>query len=339
MNWALPTSRAKTSKLGLHDFLMLLYLSAGAVVCGCGGGGASVPTNTLPQPQAPTTKNAYIGTQNPGLWSLTLDDTAQNFSYQPITYAPTPNPATQGSFSAINGILDFGLVNGDPAGMAIEIPSRTAVLRPGDDTTAPVAMVQQSACFAINGNVRFIFVGIPAKKQAGVGAGSDAGIVAYGTIVLSTSADGSSWQFTDWNQYQLPLTGRTPAGTPEGDNPLSFSGTCMAANSQATVTANANAAFSTAPTFAVNLAGYFFEDVSPSVPADQISYSWLGIAMPSSPLTAAGVASGNYAGFVYEPNNPTTAVVTQPVAFAPTSMVSGSLTGGTYPSDDLTQPP
>jgi len=346
MLWTLPLRSILTTAKGRRGEERLTLLSLAAMCAfayGCGSqGGTASTTPSLPTPAAPTMKNSYVGTQNPGLWSLALDDTQQSYSYQPVTYPATPNVPNQGSFSNVSGILEFGLVDGDSAGIAIEIPSRTAVLRPGDNTTAPVATVQQPACFAITGSIRFVFTGIPGAQQPSVTSATP-DFIGYGTIVMSTGTDGTSWQFNDWSEYELPQTaGITPAGTIKvASNPLSFTAKCAAANGQALITADANPAFTASPTFSVNPAGYFIEDTSPAIfpPSRTDSLSWIGVAMPASPLTAATIASGNYAGFVYEPNNPTTAVATQPVAFAPTTAVSGSLTGGTYPNDDLTQVP
>jgi hypothetical protein len=345
MRWMLSDSAARRDNRRLMERMRLVpSVCVFALACGCGGNGTtSAPPNTLPTPPSAATKNSYTGTQNPGLWSLTLDDSATTFSYQPVTYPITPNVATQGSFSATNGFLDFGSVNGDSVGLAIEIPGSGGTLRPGDNTTAPVEFAQQSACYAINGNVRFIFAGPPATQQPQAsGSKTDLGFVAYGTIVMSTSADGKTWQFTDWREYQLPeISGGTAVGTPEGSNPLSFTAQCAATNGQAIVTAEANPVFTVSPAFSVNQAGFFIEDASPSTypsPSTQ-PLSWVGAAMPASPLTASAVAAVSYSGFVYEPNNPTTPVVTQPVAFSPASGVSGSLSGGIYANDELTGSP
>ncbi|MGA7316169.1 MAG: hypothetical protein WBX22_19620 [Silvibacterium sp.] len=293
---------------------------------------------SLPAPVQPTNSNAYIGTQNPGYWSLTLDDSQNVFSYRPITYAPTPNPAVQGSFQNIDGILNFGQVKGSSTGMAVEAPSRVAVMRPGDNTTAPVSSVVQSGCFAITGIIRFTFTTVPAAQQS---PGAQTTYIAYGTIAVGTSADGKSWQFGGLSEYQLTeIPGGTVAGTPASPaipDPLSFTGTCASTNGQAVITTT-NPAYAVSPTYRFNSAGYFIRDTSPSTapPQDGSYASWIGVAMPASPLSASDIASGNYRGFVYEPNTPSTNVVTQPIALTATLGVGGSLSGGIYPNDTLT---
>src|SRR5262249_6649076 len=51
------------------------------------------------------------------------------------------------------------------------------------------------------------------------------------------------------------------------------------------------------------------------------------------------ITSGSYVGLVNEPNTKVSSVVTQPAVFAPTPGVNGSLSGGTFPNDDLAQTP
>jgi hypothetical protein len=321
-------------------WVLLTALALFSVGCGGGSGAKNVPSTSLPIPSAPTAMNTYNGTQNPGYWSMTLDDTAQTFSYQAITYS-SGSPVT-GSISNTNGVSNFGKVNGTSAGMAVEVPSRAAILRPGANTIPPVAMVQQSSCFAFTDRIRFIFTAMPAPKQD---PGFNQNYVGYGTVVANTSQDGKSWSFGDLREYQLPeisgsggATPGTPAATIE---PTSFTATCSSSNGQALVTTDANPAFNYTPTFQINQAGYFIEDRSPSTypnPAKQY-LSWVGVEMPVSPLSATDISSGTYTGFAYEPNNVASNVVTQPVAFAPADGVKGSLAGGPYPNDDLSQTP
>jgi hypothetical protein len=241
----------------------------------------------------------------------------------------------------MSGFHNFGSANSASAGLAIEIPSRAAILRPGDNTTSPVAMAQQSACFAFTDRIRFVFSAMPAPKQD---AGFNQSYVGYGTFAASSS-DGKSWQFGDLREYQLPEisgsggdTPGTPAATIE---PTSFTATCSSSNGQAVITTDANSAFNYTPTFQVNQAGYFIEDRSPSTYPDPAkSYlSWVGVAMSASPLSSSDIALGSYAGFVYEPNNSASKVTTQPVSLTPSPVSVGTLVGGSYPNDDLTQMP
>jgi hypothetical protein len=225
--------------------------------------------------------------------------------------------------------------------MAVEMPSRVAVLRPGDDTIAPVLSVAPSSCFAITGTVRFTFTTVPALQQS---PGAQPTYIAYGTIAASTSADGKSWQFGGLSQYQLTeIPGGTAAGTPASPampDPLSFTAACSSTNGQTVITTDTNPAYTVSPTYRFNSAGYFVRDTSPATapPQDGSYASWIGVVMPASPLSVSDIASGNYSGFVYEPNTPSTSIVTQPVAFNATG-IGGSLSGGVFPNDDLTQTP
>lgn len=328
------------------QFVLFLLAAVCMFSSGCGGQsgpeGLSAPPPSLPAPDPPTTMNTYIGTQNPGLWSLTLDDTQDNFSFQPVTYASASTSPAQGSFSIIHDFLSFGSVNGVSTGLAVEMPSRAAILRPGDNTTPPVAMAQQSACFPFTDRIRFVFTAMPARGQS---PNVDPNYAAYGTFAASSS-DGKSWQFGDLREYQLStIDGFVKPGTTAGPaGATSFNATCSASNGQAMITVDASAAgsrppFDYSPTFLVNQAGYFIEDQSPPTnpSASNTYFSWVGLAMPASPLKASDIVSSKYVGFIYEPNNRASKVTTQPVAFAPSTDVAGSLAGGTYPNDDLTQ--
>jgi hypothetical protein len=330
------TQKAKTKQASY-------VLSALLLLSGCTSTHFSNPPvvqPTLPGAGQATTSNGYTGTQNPGYWSLTLDDSQKVFSYQPVTYASSSSAPTQGTVAVQNNFLNLGTVSGKPAGMALELPSRLVTLRPGDNTTTPVSMVQESNCFSITGNVRFIFAGVISQQpQPNDG---DTTYPAYGTLVASTSSDGKTWQFGDVHAYRLTDIG-IPAGTSAGiEGPLDYTGSCDESNGQGRISVKSNPAFSIVPTFVFNPAGYFVRNSSPSTPPGgsdlQRSYAWLGMTMPASPLQPADITSASYRGFVNEPVRNITAV-TQPVTLVPSTNPSGSLAGGTYPNDDPTQTP
>jgi hypothetical protein len=341
----IPHSAKNTLRFISLKVVPHLLTAVCAILFGCssqsGPEDLPAPPPSLPSPDPPTTLNNYNGTQNPGIWSLTLDDTQQSFSYQPMTYPFASGSAVKGSFSVTHGFRNLGSVNGVSAGLAVEFPSRAAILRPGDNTTSPVAMVQQSDCFAFTDRIRFVFTAMPAPKQD---PGFNQNYVGYGTFAANSS-DGKSWQFGDLREYQLPEisgSGGDSPGTPAATiEPTSITATCTTSNGQAIITADASPVFDYTPTFQVNQAGYFIEDRSPSTyPNPAKSYlSWVGLAMSASPLSTTDIASGTYTGFVYEPNNTVSKVTTQPVALIPSTVSLGTLVGGVYPNDDLTQPP
>jgi len=252
---------------------------------------------------------------------MTIDDSQKAYTYQSLT----PPATSQGSFfQATNGILNLGNVKGVALGKAVELPGRAALLRPGDNTALPVPMVQQSACFAITGKQRYIFsVPPPSTSTSFYQAG-------YGTFVADTSSDGSAWNFEDLHSYAL-TSYITSVGTENGQNPVAFSATCSGKNGQSIVALSPTASFNNQPIPSFNFhPGGPFE-------ASSASSTWVGFAMPSAAVSPAAVATGSYAGFVYELND-YTSVHTQPVAFAALAG-SKTLTGGVYLNDDLTQTP
>lgn len=308
---------------------MLLF----AAVSGCGGNSAVNPLldpPSLPTTPAAATSNTYFGTQSPGIWSLTLDDAHSVFSYVPIT---SPAAATQGNFGLQDGIVNMGsTAAGASAGMAVERTARISTLRPGDNMTAPVAMVNPSGCFPVTGRVRFTFAGLQATQTYGNKNSFDS---AYGTLVVSTSTDGTSWAIGDQRQYELPTLGSSgvqPGTLTNTDAPLEYSATCAETKGVATITASANPVFQSLPTFRFNSAGYFIQDrpIATNSTANQDSNAYVGVVMPSAPLSSSAITAGSYRGFVFEPGAPGIPS-TQPMRLDP---LGSKLNGGVYPNDD-----
>lgn len=307
-------------------------------IWGCGGATSVNPLldpPSLPNTPVATTSNTYLGTQSPGIWSLTLDNAHDVFSYQPITVSAA---VTKGSFAIQNGITTFGTnTAGRSLGMAIERAGRATILRPGDHSTSPVAMINPSSCFSVTGRVRFTFAGLQADPPTGNlnGFGS-----AYGTLVVSTNTDGTSWEIGDQRQYELPTFGNadTPGiqpGTLSVTNaPLEYGAKCATNNGVATITAAANPVFQSLPTFVFNSAGYFVQDrpIATSSTANPDSNGYVGIIMPTAPLSTSSIVAASYRGFVYEPSAPGIPA-TQPMRL---DQHGSSLNGGVYPNDDPT---
>lgn len=307
-----------------------MVLGAASSIAGCGGSHVASSGNPLPTPPTPSSTSAYIGSQDPGYWSLTVDDTQKAFSYQALTYLA---PARSSNFVLTDGLLNLGSFNGVPLGQAVEQAGRSAILRPGDNTAFPVAMVQQSDCFAVSGKLRYLYTALPGQPVQESGNQQSTG---YGTFVVSTSSDGKSWNFEDLHNYVLTQLsgGALAAGTENGQDPESFSGTCSTTNGQSTIVADPKSPFPSQqpPTFKFHPAGPFVEDRSSA------GITWVGFPMPPTPVSASNVMSGKYRGFVYESTD-VTPIHTRPVAFAQKTDGSTGLVGGAYPNDDLTETP
>ncbi len=243
------TNSSSATPRSWHAMPSRLGLALCAFMIGCSGAPSSnnpaleVPLG-LPVATPPVATNTYVGTQSPGLWSLTVDNTQQIFSYQALTYPPSPNVPTSGGFVSLAGYLNLTQPGGQVGGYALEVPSRVAILRPGDNTVPPVLALQQSGCFFINQNVTFQFVFIPNGTNQTASPGS--GIAAYGSIAASSTPDGSSWSFGGQNLYQLPSTLSAPGlpaggvqpGTQARNNYLTnFTASCNVTNGQAAVSA------------------------------------------------------------------------------------------------------
>ena len=323
-------------------------LLATAFAAGCGGGktAAVVPgpsaTIGLPAPVAPGPVNTYSGAQSPGEWQLTLDDSKGAFSYQLVTFPASP---TGGSTQVTAAFLNLG-----PAGLALELPGRAAMLRPGDGTAAPVFAVPQAQCYEMTGKLRFEYIGMFAGSLPAE-IGSAGPVLGYGSIVASTDTSGASWSFEN-------LQGNIVSG------PAAFPGTCSAANGQASIIPTGPAILndSWAPfagsqtvtalpksgtsAFWIGPSGFFAADQSDPSQTSPSGASVAGVAEPASPLITAKVAAAQYLGFLYEAPafaysfnvGPATAE-TAPVSFGQVASSGTVMTGGIFPSDDVTGTP
>jgi hypothetical protein len=286
-----------------------------ALLCaGCGGSDHPVPaTPGLPTPPAASATNTYIGTQSPGLWSVTIDDTHDQFSYQPQTYPQAPNVPISGTFVNAGGFLKLSQSSSQSAGLALEMPSSAVLLRPGDSSTPLVIGVQQNTCFAINDKVRFQF--LPVTDGINEGGAPSYGL--YGSVVAATDSSGADWEFTD--------------ATGGNQGPSSFDGTCKEASGNAQISATQTAAYTVPSVLVVSVSGFFIEDFGVAGKAlNSLPASFAGMIQPTSAISASSVSAGTYLGFVSSSQN-------QPVAFVPTTPSGSSLAGGTFPNDDPTQ--
>ncbi len=314
---------------------LVAALTAPGLLISCSSG-TQQPGAPLPSAPVPSNATAYIGSQAPGNWALTVDDTQNVFSYQNLAGSATAS----GGMLNTNGVLDFGNKDGVALGKAVEQPGVGALLRPGGAATFPVAMVRQSDCVPITGKLRYIYAALPGPVPQNGNSGATS--TGFGTFVLSSSTDGKSLSFTDVHSYVVTSLqgGAVSADTEDGRDPVLFSATCASTNGVGSVTADPTAAFAAgtsgsvaSPTFHFNAAGAVSEDR-----ATNLDGGWIGFAMPTTAIKPSGVATGTYRGFFSESTDKIT-VETEPVAFARATDGSTNLLGGAFPTDDLTQTP
>jgi hypothetical protein len=332
-----------------------------AIFTGCGGSAPTLvgpdPSSPvgLPTPSAPGPVNIYSGGQSPGAWSFTLDHTNSLFSYQPVTY---PAAATTGTLES-----DASFVNLSGSGLAYEVPGRAAVLRPGSNGS-PVFLVPQSACYSINGRVRFQYIDLFSGPLVQNPTENSFDTLPYGSIVASTDSTGKSWQFQNMqgSSIILPTGSQSAAPAISASGPASFSGTCAAANNEAAVTfSNLQSAldvywdgsltpYSPVPTPGavsnvwVGPSGFFAADQSDPTLSTPTGASMAGVLEPGSPLSTSLIVAGQYLGFMYEAPvsvpGYTSPAVTSPVGFGQVvTGTSSTITGGIYPGDDVTGMP
>jgi hypothetical protein len=341
--------RRSSTKSSLRASLpVALLLLALAAASGCGGTKSQLAG--LPGPPPATDVNAYVGQpgdspSEPSLWDVTINRSENTYSY-----GPTSGPATSGSIAIENNnfVILLGQ-NGYQSGLAVELPGQAIILRPGDSTAPLVFAVQQTSCFAIGGNVKFLYALSP-----GVNGPSSP---FFGRIYAATSPDGSSWQFNNQTNYISPYqfsaqeNSNVPSDAEFPGYPGDFSATCDAADGAATVSATPLAYFNSGantfpvPTqFVISPGGLFFENQSyVNVPATEgwnyPNVSAWGLSESAVPLTVASVASANYLGFLFE-SDPSNAIYrTRLVGFGNAPISGTVMNGGTFPNEDPTQPP
>jgi hypothetical protein len=317
--------------------LLALTLAAVVALSGCSGSNKTLvvpdPSATigLPTPSAAGPVNTYTGTQTPGEWSFTLDNTNGKFSYQPVTYSAT---ATSGTTQLVNGFTV--LSNG---GLALEVEGRAAILLPGDSTNAPVFGVPQTECYPITGRLRFQYLG--SIGQYGTGGGE----LPYGGIVASTDTTGASWAFEDLegNYGTGPASFSTTCSTSSNLSTIGFSGTKTLLNDEwfqngqlwttSAPTANTQSNIWIGPT------GFFVADQSDPTYSTPTGSSVVGVAEPSSALTTSDIASTSksYLGFIYEPGNTGHSIPTSTVPVSFTGQASAGLSGEEYLNNNVTQ--
>lgn len=341
---------AKKRAIRCNSF-WVLFLATSTMLTGCSGS-KSPQLVGLPGPPPAAEANSYVG--QPGdspletsLWSVTIDRSKNIYSYGPTTSGGTP---TSGSIAIVNKnfIVLLG-PNGYQSGLAVEVPGQAIILRPGDSTAPLVFAVQQPSCFAIGGNVKFLYALSP-----GINGPSSP---FFGRIYAATSPDGSSWQFNNQTNYISPYqfsaleNSNVPSAAEFPGYPGDFSANCDAADGAATVSASPLAYFNSdtntfsVPTqFVVSPGGLFFENQSyVNVPATEgwnyPNVSAWGVTESPLPLAVGGVASANYLGFLFE-SDPSNAIYrTRLVGFGNAPISGTVMNGGTIPSEDPTQPP
>src|SRR6202167_5331371 len=265
-------SPMKSSPRASLPVALLLLALAGVSDCG----GTKSQLAGLPGPPAAADVNSYVG--QPGdspsqtsLWNVTLDRSQNTYSY-----GPTSGPATSGSIAIVdnNFVILLGQ-NGYQSGVAVEVPGQAIILRPGDSTAPLVFAVQQPSCFAIGGNVKFLYALSP-----GINGPTSP---FFGEIYAPTNSYGSSLQFNNQTNFFSPYqfsaqeNSNVPSASEFPGYPGDFSATCAASNGAATVSATPLSYFDSGantypvPTqFVIGPASLFFEDQNYSnVPATE----------------------------------------------------------------------
>jgi hypothetical protein len=174
----------------------------------------------------------------------------------------------------------------------------------------------------------------------------------YASVVINTDSSGASWQFQD-------LQGSPVSG------PTSFAGTCASTNGQTPLSVAGPSLFNIdnngsslfpyadgsadviATSLTVGPSGIFVSyQTDQSFSFRHIAAGTAGVAEPTAPLGTQNVAVGTYLGFLtiaaqdeqgdgsyLDPGS------TSPVSFGQTPSSGATMTGGTFPNDDVTQMP
>lgn len=327
-----PTSQgfqpiaASRSRVSVRLLSLLCAAVAGNVLlAGCGLKTYVVnPTSGLPSSPAAASTNAYIGTQSPLNWSLTLDDKQNAYGYQSLPTDGSKAVIASGTFVPQSGFLNMG-----SSGLALEIPGVGALLRPGDNTTPPVAMVEQEGCLTLTGEQRYLLQGLVSTRSS-----FNSVIYRRGDLVADTTSDGKIWSFADAEYFgvngspiSLSYQGQNSAG--------SFTGSCATTNGASSVSTDATDVYSIPTTFHFDAAGMVIADYT-SATGSGSSSAGIGFSQPVLPISTKSLAAASFRGFQVEYS---TTAITQPISFGPAADGSVALNGGVYPNDDVSQTP
>ena len=333
-----------------------LGLAATLFSVGCGGSGSGSSTQVPPPAGSQGSQSYnYVGTQSldasygaqsfnyayGGTWAVTLDDSTDYFSYENIGHnvASATVGTTSGSGFESLTASTAGATPG-AAGYVLEIPGEAALLRPGDDTVAPVISAITNGCPNLTSptTYQFISLGTPAKTDKNTH-------VAYGSVQASNS--GTVWNFTNLNMYTFGGVSLSPTPLPVGNCGYTQLGYAISMASSTT-------ADGLTVTTAVSPNGFFIMDQGQGEPgnigvldtAGGGSGSFgptgplglVGVEQPSSQLSTSSIVAGKYLGFEFDPINLTLGRVgSMPVAFGQTAGSGTTMIGGAFPNDDVTQ--
>ena len=308
--------RRFTSVVASSAILMLSAL----FFAGCSGSSSMPPSQGLPAPAPAGQITTYIGTQSPGdVWNVTIDHLAHSFS---LTDLSARTPPVNGLFASDGGFLNLSETNTppafQPAGFALEIPGRAALVRPGFNTAPLVPLVVQTTCPNFN-PVTLQFVALPSSAWV---LGTD---TAYG--ILQVGATGTAWNFYTLRQFTLGGLSNQPGA-------VLSAGVCAQSLAGIVVTIPPNPA-----TMALGPSGFFVIDEGPGNPGK------VGVIQPATALNTSSVVNSVYLGFMYEPAAGLAGLpVTQLAAFGcsgsscPSPPSPTSLVGGVFPTDDPSTP-
>lgn len=308
--------------------------------CASGGGSNSATTSAWPPATPPPTSqtNTYIGTESPGLYTITIDHTKNSYSYQDLSTNSSP---VSGTFTtAANGFLALSM-----GGYALEMLSRAVVLVP----MVPNAPTIQNAIFGITSpacqvvpeKTPFEYLGM-ASRYYEVGGGTTEQVIGSGLVYGSSDTSGANWNFGGEQQYEIATLGTAYTPTPDP-----FSATC-AANSagQALVQTAITVPSSIPANFIVGPTGFFIEDRYSTNSQQPDGVSFIGAAAPASPVSLSTLAGLTFTGIQLQVGEGSGGAPgggqPQLVSFTSAQDSSGksiALTGGAFPSNDPTQTP
>ena len=321
-----------------------LLLLAGCSGGGNSSGGGSGSGTAWPPATPPATSqvNTYIGTQSPGLYTVTIDHTKNTYSYQDLS---TGAAVVSGTFTtAANGFLVLSTAGGSPAGYALEQLSRVVVLNPNTQYQGNFFSITNNAIFAIAAPSCQV---IPAKTQfeyLGMASPYSSTDTA-GTIYASTDSGGANWTFGGELYYY-------GVGNSKSITPDPFTAACAAGSAgSAVIQTDLTVPTSIPADFAVGPTGFFVEDnynngAKYGGYSSTSGISFIGAVTPASPVDLSSLKGATFLGMGLA-GGPTPADVPQLgapelVSFSAAPDSTGTsivLTGGPFPSNDPTQAP
>jgi hypothetical protein len=355
----------KKRRNGMRGFLSLRAVPAtAALVVGLAVSLSGCVSNKSSSGASVGTTNQYFGTAaqvgtppswSGGVWSITLDSATSYFEYKAINSSDATSAGSvslNGDYTTSSGVLDLTLSTGGQhwtkayggtgaGGYAVTLPGEGLLMRTGSSSTdvyghtpsALIAAVNSAACPVFTSAETFNFV-----AQGTTNVEDSVVHVAYGSVEI-TPGGTDSWSFSNYKMYDLSGNSLSPSAIPDATCPVTEEGYVLVSP----LPTPTNVEYVYTPlqiTTGISPSGLLVIDQGQDEYGNLNNFDTsatgpvglMGVVKPSAALSVSDIVGKTYAGFE---SDPLSDMGTIAVVFKTGS--GTAITGGGFPSDDVTQ--